>query len=113
VPQEHGLAAKWFREAAEQGDAAAQLIWGFVTRWGGACAKFHGAFRVISGRRRARRAPEPNSMWVYYETGQVVPRDFAEAAKWHLAAAGGDARRHGNLGLCYETGRGVRRIFGP
>jgi hypothetical protein len=38
----------------------------------------------------------------------VVEQDFREAAKWYLAAADQElADAQCNLGLCYQTGRGV------
>ncbi len=45
---------------------------------------------------------------MFYETGQVVPQNYEEAAKWYRAAAEQEcAPAQCNLGLCYETGRGV------
>jgi len=39
-----------------------------------------------------------------------VDQDFAEAAKWYLRAADQElADAQCNLGLCYQTGRGVRQ----
>ncbi len=44
----------------------------------------------------------------FYETGRVIPRDFAEAMKWYrLAAASGEAWSQIGLGRMYETGEGV------
>jgi TPR repeat protein len=38
----------------------------------------------------------------------VVEQNFAEAARWYLAAAEQElADAQCNLGLCYQTGRGV------
>jgi TPR repeat protein len=48
------------------------------------------------------------NLGVFYETGQVVPQNFAEAVKWYRAAAEQEcAPAQCNLGLCYQTGRGV------
>src|SRR5262249_13531904 len=45
-----------------------------------------------------------------YETGDGVPRNHAEAAKWYrLAADQGNAEAQLFLGLIYETGDGVPR----
>jgi hypothetical protein len=39
-----------------------------------------------------------------------VEQDFAEAAKWYLLAAEQElADAQCNLGLCYQTGRGVKQ----
>jgi TPR repeat protein len=43
-----------------------------------------------------------------YQNGDVVPRDFAQAAAWYRKAADqGDARAQYRLGLFYERGIGV------
>jgi TPR repeat protein len=40
----------------------------------------------------------------------VVPQDFTEAVKWYQAAAEQElADAQCNLGLCYQTGRGVEK----
>ncbi len=45
-----------------------------------------------------------------YEKGRGVPQDDAEAVRWYrLAADQGYATAQVNLGVMYETGRGVRR----
>ncbi len=55
--------------------------------------------------------PRPSSTrGVCYETGQVVPQDYAEAFKWYKAAAEQEvAPAQCNLGLCYQTGRGCEQ----
>ena len=51
---------------------------------------------------------------MFYETGQVVPQDFAEAFKWYQAAADQELPdAQCNLGLCYQTGRGVEQNSAP
>ena len=43
-----------------------------------------------------------------YRKGKLVPRNYAEAAKWYrLAAEQGDAHAQFNLGASYTAGRGV------
>jgi len=40
----------------------------------------------------------------------VVPQDYVEAVKWYYAAAEQElADAQCNLGLCYQTGRGVEQ----
>ena len=39
-----------------------------------------------------------------------MPQDFTEAVRWYLAAAEQELRdAQCNLGLCYQTGRGVEQ----
>jgi TPR repeat protein len=47
-----------------------------------------------------------------YASGQGVPRDYVEAAKWYrLAADQGDALAETNLGLMYNFGDGVPQDY--
>jgi uncharacterized protein len=45
-----------------------------------------------------------------YSTGEGVPRDYAEAAKWYrLVADKGYAQAQSSLGFIYQSGEGVPR----
>ena len=47
---------------------------------------------------------------LFYEDGEGVTQDYAEAVKWwRLAAEQGDAQAQNNLGVCYENGEGVTK----
>ena len=64
----------------------------------------------IANRRNAVIRSAQFNLGVFYETGQVVPQNFAEAVKWYRAAAEQEcAPAQCNLGLCYQTGRGVEQ----
>ena len=77
VPKNDAEAVKWFRMAAEQGDAGSHL--GVVT------AQFY--------------------LGLVYVNGWGVPQDFLEAVKWyHMAAERGHAISQYSLGLLYRGG---------
>ena len=51
-------------------------------------------------------------LWTMYASGQVVPQDYAEAAKWtKLAAEQGYAQAQSDLGDLYKVGRGLPQDF--
>ena len=55
-------------------------------------------------------AEAQNDVGFLYYTGQGVPQDYAEAARWYrLAADQGLAEAQYNLGLMYAEGEGVPR----
>ena len=50
---------------------------------------------------------------VMYESGQGMPQDYAEAARWYTEAARqGQAEAQYNLGLMHDIGRGARKSYG-
>ena len=102
---------KWLREAAGQGNTAAQHMLGNMCYgdqgmpqnyaeaarwWRKAADQGHGGAQKNLGR--------------LYATGQGVAQDYAEAAKWYRKAAEqGYAAAQNSLGILYENGRGVPR----
>lgn len=107
----YGQAAKWFREAAELGDPAAQFNLGVLYETGQGVTQNYA--EAVKWYHAAADQGEPQAQFnlgVFYETGQVVPQNFEEAVKWYeLAAEQECAPAQCNLGLCYETGRGVEK----
>ena len=96
VPQDVEEAIRWFRRAAEQGDAAAQAL------LGDGSAQFNIGLMYAFGRgvqqdhyeavRWYRRAAEQGFadaqlLGVSYDQGQGVPQDCAEAVRWYRRAA--------------------------
>lgn len=109
LPRDHTLALKWYRLAAEQGNAEAQSAVGFYYYYGHpwqtnlveAAKWFHKAAK--GGEPAAQR-----ELGVMYSNGIVVQKDEAEAAKWYRKAAEqGERRAQYNLGVLYSNGRGV------
>ncbi|MGH6953553.1 MAG: tetratricopeptide repeat protein, partial [Alphaproteobacteria bacterium] len=88
VPQDYAEAMKWYRKAADQGDAPAQNNLGFMydSGWGvpqdyAEAAKWY------------RKAADQGiaiaqlNLGVSYELGDGGPRDYVEAHKWFNLAA--------------------------
>jgi TPR repeat protein len=137
VPKDHKAAEKWYRLAAKQGNANAQLN---LARLQKKIAKTKNAPTVA-----AQKSPEPSksadfqkgltaaksgdyatalqhfrplakqgnasaqkNIGVMYSMGKGVPKDHKTAVKWYrLAAEQGNADAQYNLGLMYLTGQGV------
>jgi TPR repeat protein len=109
VPRDDAQAARWFRRAAEQGDATAQANLGFMCQ-GGRGVPQDDAEAVKWYRRGAAQesAAAQNNLGAMYSTGRGITRDDAQAVEWYRRAADkGYALAQGNLGFMYEVGRGV------
>jgi hypothetical protein len=84
-------AAKWYRLAAEQGDAEGQFALGIMYETGAGVPE-NDAEAVKWFRLAAEQghAGAQTNLGVMYGTGQGVPEDFVQAYKWwNLAAAQG------------------------
>jgi TPR repeat protein/S1-C subfamily serine protease len=105
------------REAAEQGDASAQLILGFLYYGGrGVPQDYPQAILWIRKAALQGNAEAQASLGMAYEMGTGVQQDAVQAVAWYREAA-----EHGNagrvpiawiqnqLGLLYATGKGVTR----
>ena len=115
VPQDAAEAVRWYRLAAEQGDATAQFNLGNMYRTGRGVPQ--DAAEAVRWYRRAA-FPRPAGVSVppvaqsmlgfMYDTGEGVPQDDTKAVRFYrLAAEQGDATAQFNLGNMYRTGRGV------
>ena len=100
VPQDHAEAARWFRGAAEQGYAEAQLNLGLMHYHGEGVPQDY-AEAALWYRRAAEqgRAVAQSNLGSMHYHGEGVPQDYAEAARWLTKAAEqgpgtGRARRH-------------------
>ena len=111
VPQDYAEAVKWYRLAADQGNASAQNNLGFMYERPGRAAGLRRGAEVVSPR------GGPGIAWrrtisAYVRQGQGVPQDEAEAVKWfRLAADQGDAPAQLNLGTIYANGEGVPQDY--
>ncbi len=105
VAQDHKEAVRWYRLAADQGDANAQSNLGIryandlnhkeAFKW----------FRLAADQGIARAQFKLG--WMYY-VGDGVPQDYKEALKWYRPAADqGNAIAQSNLGWMYQNGQGV------
>ena len=94
MPQNFKLASLWFRKAAEQGHAGAQVNLGTLYLLGrGVSASDREAlfwFRRAAAQRDALAFAKLGRM---YEQGRGVPQDFVQAHMWYnLSAAHGEKR---------------------
>ena len=111
--QNYVEAAKWFRKAAEQGNADAQSNLGLIYHKGKgietddteAATWFHKA---------AEQGDDKAQFYLgsMYHDGKGVTQDYAEALKWYRrAAAQGDDTAQNNLGLMYDKGEGTPQDY--
>lgn len=102
-------AVKWFRKAAEQGNADGQyqLAWAYYT---GAGVEKDDSEAIRWGLKAAEQGHVLAAYYagnIYFE-GKLVKTDFVQAAKWYRVAAEKDnADAQMSLGLLYITGKGV------
>ena len=93
VLQDYAEAARWYRRAAEQGDAGAQLNLGVIY------GKGHGVAQdYTEGGRWYRLAAEQGNadaqynLSLLYDKGQGVPQDYVQSHMWaNIAAANGNS----------------------
>ena len=110
MPQNYAEAVKWFRLAADQGDASAQYNLGVMYAKGQGCRRTTPRPEVVSPRRRPGRRRRADNLGVMYDNGQGVPQNYAEALKWYrLAADQGDANAQSISASCTTMARGCRR----
>jgi uncharacterized protein len=79
--------SKWYRKAADQGNELAKTKLGLLNeKWEGA---FNYSEAVESLRKMAEQgyAPAQYNLGVYYDNGQGVATDKAEAMRWYRMAA--------------------------
>ena len=102
---------KWYRLAALQGNAVAQVSLAVALADGRGTPRNEG--EAISWYRRAAEQGIPEAqlgLGAMLSTGRGVARDDAEAARWYrLAAEQGQAMAQASLGASYLYGRGVEK----
>jgi len=106
-------AAKWYRKAAEQGDADAQSNLGFAYFFGNGVPR--DSSEAVKWYRKAAEQGQPRAQWwlgFFYHNGNGVPKDAAESVKWYRKAAEqGFACAQFSIGLCYDNGDGVAKDY--
>ena len=97
MPQDDAEALRWYRLAAEQGDASAQFRLGFTYGTGrGVPQDDAEALRWFRLAAEQGNANAQYNIGVMYNTGRGVPQDDAEALRWfRLVAEQGDDQRPG------------------
>ncbi|MBQ3535764.1 MAG: sel1 repeat family protein [Alistipes sp.] len=106
-------AVKWYRKAADQGDAEAQNRLGFCYRRG-LGVKQNNTEAVKWYRKAAEQghAQAQSNLGYCYYSGYGVTKDYTEAVKWYQKAAEqSSVDAYNNLGVCYEYGNGVTKDY--
>jgi TPR repeat protein len=102
--------AEW-RPLAEQGNAEAQNMLGYMYRYGQGLPQDFEQARLWYRRAADQgNATAQNNLGALYRQGLGVPQDYQEAFHWFLRAAeqgNGGAQNH--LGLMYFNGEGVEK----
>jgi len=106
-------AVKWFRKAAEQGNAIAQCNLGlFYAHGQGVKQDYAEAVKWFYKAAEQGNAIAQFSLGVCYVNGQGARQNYAEAVKWfRKAAEQGNAIAQCNLGLSYANGQGVKQDY--
>ena len=102
-------AVKWYRKAAEQGNAFAQYNLGNMYANGKGVPK-NDSEAVKWYRKAAEQgyASAQCNLGIMYAKGEGVPEDDEEAVKWYRKAAQqGHTSSQYNLGVMYDNGKGV------
>ena len=109
VPKDHGMAAKYFRQAAEQGHCFAQFNLGLVYSKGEGVPE-----NPVEAAKWFRLAAEQGNseaqkcLGIAYWEGKGVLKDSAEAVRWwRKAAERGNSGAQFNLGIAFWFDEGV------
>ncbi len=107
--EDYETALSEWRPLAEQGDAEAQNMLGYMYRFGeGLPQDFEEARQWYRRAADQGNATAQNNLGAMYRQGLGIPQDYQEAFRWFLRAAeqgNGGAQNH--VGLMYYKGEGV------
>jgi TPR repeat protein len=110
VSADHGEAARWYKKAAEMGDAFARWRLGVMIDEGlaeGTLAEAVTLFRKAAGQKHSDALV---SLAVMYATGRGVEADPVAAMRYYQAAAlRGNAHGVQGLGVLFANGEGVEK----
>ncbi|WP_143413494.1 tetratricopeptide repeat protein, partial [Haemophilus influenzae] len=106
-------AFKWFRKAAEQGDAQAQGGLGMMYERG--LGVKQDDFKAVNWYRKAAEQGDADAqlnLGAMYAIGRGVKQDGVEAVKWfRKAAEQGNAKAQNGLGMMYDGGLGIKQDY--
>ena len=103
-----------WRQAAEQGDAAAQYNLGlcYYNGWSGVTQNYYEAVKWYRKAAEQGVAKAQYNLGNCYCFGEGVTQNYTEAVKWYRKAAEqGLAPAQCNLGVCYKKGNGVAQNY--
>ena len=106
-------AMRWYRKAADKGNAWAMTNIGFLYQHGQGVKRDY-----IEAMRWYRKAADKGfagavrMIGSFYQHGQGVKQDYIEAMRWYRKTADkGDAKAMYNVGLLYHHGQGVKKDY--
>jgi len=110
----YDAAMQWYRKAADQGNADAQIGIGRLYEQGWGVRKdYDEAWRWYRKAADQGNANAQVSIGLLYENGWGMPKDYDDAMRWFRKAADqGDAGAQFIIGGLYETGSGVPKDYG-
>ena len=111
--KDYAEAYKWFKQAADQGNAKGQNGLGLLYKNGyGVTKDYNEALKWYHKAVDQDYASAQNNLGTMYENGNGVLKDYKEAAKWYRKAAEqGHARAQNNLGRLFRDGKGVAKDY--
>jgi TPR repeat protein len=106
-------AMRWYRMAADQGDAAAQVnVGGLYANGWGVPQNYPEAMQWFRKAADQGNASAQNDVGGLFANGRGVPRDYTEAMRWfRMAATQGYVPAQDNIGALYENGSGVSQDY--
>ena len=111
--KDYAEAVKWYRKAAEQGNASGQCDLGRMYQNGYGVTKDYA--QAVKWYRKAAKqdyASAQRDLGYMYSSGYGVKQDYAEAVKWYRKAAEQDyASAQRDLGYMYLNGYGVKQDY--
>jgi TPR repeat protein len=112
--RDYAEAMRWLRQAADQGNATAQVKIGqFYSHGWGAAQDYSDAMRWYRMAADQGDAFAQNNVGWLYENGWGVAQDYSEAMRWYREAADrGDAYAQNKVGWFYYNGWGVKQDYG-
>ena len=113
VEKDYSEAVKWYRKAAERGDATGQVNLGYMYKNGlGVEKDFSEAVKWYRMAAEQGDADGQTKLGYMYRDGLGVEKDYSEALKWYrMASEQGDADGQVNLGYMYHVGLGVEKDY--
>jgi hypothetical protein len=113
VEKNYAEAVKWYRKAADQGDAIAQVWLGLsYSRGTGVTRNYAESLEWFRKASAQGNSYAQNHIGWKYEQGEGVDVDYMEAAKWYkLAVKKENILALSNLGYLYERGLGVKQNY--
>ncbi len=111
VKQDYAAAMKWYRKAADEGNADAMSnIGALYANKQGVQQDYPEALKWYQKAANGGNTGAMTSIGVLYELGQGVRKDSSEAVRWYqMAADKGEPSAMFNIALCYEYEKGVTK----